>query len=476
MNTKGKINLASALLFLAIFCRSVSVISAAPAGAPEEQQLSGNFSASLSELSDSASGPSDGDDTSDDGGTSDGNGTSDGDDIEEWEDGWDYEAEDFAPAIGQEGNFSVFTDTPSQLPDDDPAAGNDPAINNNPAADNDPTTNNDPAADGTSNDPAGISPANTYPSGGGASSGGAVREEVLRKPKLLLESSSLSEKELTPGSSEKLDVTLRNKSPRQSIYNLKISLSNASGELQLTRNSFYYEKVNPGAGICLSENIKISGSVKSVCVPLVFTFSYEDSKGNEISDTENLNLMISQPLRMELEAASVPELLYASETVEIPVKAVNPGRTQACNVRITLSAPGLFPKEEAFLGTIEAGTAGEGTLRVYVGTRTMESIGNDPGTADTEKYGSITGKFILRYEDESGTSYETEADFQSEIKKAQILSLKVEEEQPNSWWISVLAVVFLALLAVIVLLIRLIRRKNILLEEARKERNPQNAT
>lgn len=408
-----------------------------------EQQLPGNLSASLSDLSVSDSG------------------TADEDDIEEWEDQWDVESETSDPVIGEEINFPVFTDTPTELPDEDPTEDKNPTAEENVSPE----------------DHTGTSPVNSYTSGGRASSGSTTREEVIRKPKLILESSNLSEKELNPGSTEQLEVTLRNKSPKQAIYNLKISLANASGELQLTQSTFYYDKINPGGGIHLSESIKVSGNIQSVCVPLVFNFTYEDSKGNEATDTETLNLFISHSLRMELEAASIPEVLYASETVEIPVKAMNLSRTEAYNARITLSATGLFPKEEAFLGTIEAGTAGEGTLRVYTGTRTMKSIGNDPGAADSEKYGPITGTITLQYEDASGTSYQIESDFQSEIKKAQILSLKVEEEeQPNPWWISILAAAFLALLAVIILLIRLIRRKNILLEEAQKERNPQNAS
>ena len=57
--------------------------------------------------------------------------------------------------------------------------------------------------------------------------------------------------------------------------------------------------------------------------------------------------------------------------------------------------------------------------------------------------GRITGKLILTYEDAAGNSYEESTEFESEIKEAKIQSLKIEDDQEetNSWWYSVIAVI-----------------------------------
>ena len=56
------------------------------------------------------------------------------------------------------------------------------------------------------------------------------------------------------------------------------------------------------------------------------------------------------------------------------------------------------------------------------------------------------------------------------IKKAQIQSLKIEDDQEetNSWWYSVIAVIAVLLVSVILLLLGKLHKKNILLEETRK--------
>ena len=107
-------------------------------------------------------------------------------------------------------------------------------------------------------------------------------------------------------------------------------------------------------------------------------------------------------------------------------------------------------------------------MKVYVGTRTMEAIGNDPGTTDAEKYGSVSGTLTLTYEDAFGTVHEETKDYQTEIKKAQILSLNVAEEKEtgNSWWYSIFAVVTVFLILLILALIGSLRRKSRLLKEA----------
>ena len=82
----------------------------------------------------------------------------------------------------------------------------------------------------------------------------------------------------------------------------------------------------------------------------------------------------------------------------------------------------------------------------------------------------MAGKFILTYEDSSGNSHETTTEFTFQIKDGQIQSLKIdtEQEETNSWWYSILAVLaFLIISTILILLVRL-HKKTVLLEEVRK--------
>ena len=310
------------------------------------------------------------------------------------------------------------------------------------------------------------------PAGGGGDQGGGGEsletEKIIHQPKMLLDTCNLSGKTLEAGSSEHLTASFRNRSASEEMYNLKITAAYAGNGLKLGKNSWYFTKVSPGENAVLESLLAVAKDAESAENTLTFTFEYEDSKGTASTGTETLELTVTQPVRMELESMDVPTVVYASDTEELSVKALNLSRTKVYNARIRLSGTGLFPTEEVFLGNLEAGTEGEGVMKVYVGTRTMEEIGNDPGTSDAEKYGPVSGTLTLTYEDGLGNVHEETKEYQTEIKKAQILSLHVSEEKEtgNSWWYSVFAVVTAFLLLLILALVRSLRRKTQLLKGA----------
>ena len=154
-----------------------------------------------------------------------------------------------------------------------------------------------------------------------------------------------------------------------------------------------------------------------------------------------------------------------------------------------LEADGLSPKETAFLGNVDEGTASEGTIRVYVkgstGNKSSKSQSvaeagslsnnvsdeNDATSQNTSiSPDQITGKLILIYEDSTGNSYQTAVDFSSEIKESQIQSLKVEDsqEETNSWWYSIFAILAVLFIIIVLFLMSRLHKKSVLLEEARK--------
>ena len=313
---------------------------------------------------------------------------------------------------------------------------------------------------------------------GGGSSSGSTSEKILHKPQILLEDNNLSGQILKAGAVMEMSVTFRNKSRSQNVFGLKISLSTETKGIEFERNSFYVQRLTPGEAITLKQKITIAEDCDPGQATISFSLDYEDSKATAATGTETLSFQIIQPSRAKLEASDIPSILYTMDTVEIPVKAMNLGRDNLYNASVRLEADGLNPKEIAFLGTIEAGTAAQGSLRVYVKGKSesqtqnnSEKINEEESPADDVTLpGRITGKLILTYEDASGYSYEESTEFESEIKEAKIQSLKVEgdQEETNSWWYSIIAVLAGLLVSVILFLAGKLHKKNILLEEARK--------
>ena len=313
-------------------------------------------------------------------------------------------------------------------------------------------------------------------SGGGAGGGGGylggesgeAAEEILHQPKLLLETCSLSDVSLKAGAEEPMKVQFRNRSETQTIYNLKVTASTDTKAVQPLRNSWYFSSVAPGETVAIEDGVKVAMATEDTSAVLSFDFEYEDKKGTAVSGKESMPLLIGQPTEVELHNAAFPAVIYATDTQEFSIQALNLSRVPVYNVRIKLSGTGLFPTEDVFIGNMDAGTEGNGAMQVYVGTRTMQAVGHDSGTEDVEKYGQVNGTITLQYEDASGETHTQTETFQSEIKKPKVLSLEADDTQEtNAWWISVFAAVGAGMLLVIVVLALRLRKKSALLHDTR---------
>ena len=313
-------------------------------------------------------------------------------------------------------------------------------------------------------------------SGGGAGGGGGysggesgeAAEEILHQPKLLLETCSLSGVSLKAGAEEPMKVQFRNRSETQTIYNLKVTASTDTKAVQPLRNSWYFSSVAPGETVAIEDGVKVAMATEDTSAVLSFDFEYEDKKGTAASGKESMPLLIDQPTEVELHNAAFPAVLYATDTQEFSIQALNLSRIPVYNVRIQLSGTGLFPAEDVFIGNMDAGTEGNGAMQIYVGTKAMQAIGDDSGTEDVEKYGPVNGTITLQYEDASGETHTQTETFQSEIKKPKVLSLEADDTQEtNAWWISVFAAVGAGMLLVIVVLALRLRKKSALLHDTR---------
>lgn len=313
-------------------------------------------------------------------------------------------------------------------------------------------------------------------SGGGAGGGGGysggesgeAAEEILHQPKLLLETCSLSDVSLKAGAEEPMKVQFRNRSETQTIYNLKVTASTDTKAVQPLRNSWYFSSIAPGETVAIEDGVKVAMATEDTSAVLSFDFEYEDKKGTAVSGKESVPLLIGQPTEVELHNAAFPAVLYATDTQEFSIQALNLSRVPVYNVRIKLLGTGLFPAEDVFIGNMDAGTEGNGAMQVYVGTKTMQAIGDDSGTEDVEKYGPVNGTITLQYEDASGETHTQTETFQSEIKKPKVLSLEADDTQEtNAWWISIFAAVGAGMLLVIVVLALRLRKKSALLHDTR---------
>lgn len=220
----------------------------------------------------------------------------------------------------------------------------------------------------------------------------------------------------------------------------------------------------------MSNRIQTSVDAKEGVASVMLSFEYEDRKGTAATGTEETEFFVKQKISTQLDCDAIPVEVYSTDTVNLGIHVKNLGRTEIYNARVVLKGTGMFPKEEIFLGNMEAGTESTGTLRIFVGTRTMEASGRDKGTDEKEMYGKVKGKIKLRYEDGEGNPYEQVKEYETNIQRPRLQTLNIEKpKKANNWWYSVFAAAGGGMACLIFWLMHRIRKQKILLEEIRRE-------
>ena len=215
--------------------------------------------------------------------------------------------------------------------------------------------------------------------------------------------------------------------------------------IALKTGSFYFESVAPQETIELTTTLLVSPAAEQKNIPLEFSFDYENNQGTAYTGTEQVGISVRQSVQAVMEGFTLPEKVYALENITAGLKIRNMGRAPVYNVRVELSGEGLFPVESIFAGNMEAGASFDGSMKIYVGNKKMETAGEETEGDEKEKYGSVTGKLMLTYEDAFGKTYTQEQEITTVIQKPQITELKVEKEkkETNQWWVVSLVLVFM---------------------------------
>lgn len=283
-------------------------------------------------------------------------------------------------------------------------------------------------------------------SGGFSSGGGASQEtepEVIHQPKIILESCSLSKEKLEAGKSYAISAIFKNCNSKRAISNMKVTLSLDNNNIQFEKTSFYIDSVKAGDSFTVQSKLEIASITDQGNYPVQFNFEYDDVDGNSYSAAETISLAVKQPLNVSLDEAAIPQEVYSTDTISVPVSVINSSRAPLYNVTISLECDGLVPVQSVFLGNMEAGTQMANEMKVYVGSK-----------VEGEKYGETAGVMKLTYQDAYGELNEQTVNMSTTILEPEILKLNVEQAQPetNGWKGMILAVVFIILTGTIVFL------------------------
>lgn len=264
-------------------------------------------------------------------------------------------------------------------------------------------------------------------------------EKPTSQPKIIVSNYSMDPAEITAGQEFSASIELKNTSDIKSVQNMTVTVSSDCPTISFTdpTNAYYFEKVKKNGTAQLTLHLKADVATVPGRYHILLAIEYDDNEAKTLTASGSAEVAIGQPVRVEMDAPTIAQEVNAGDTFPLQLNVMNLGRGKVFNVCCTLDAPGLITSGSTFIGNLEAGTAGQGTMNVFAGT--MDMTGGDAGSG---KYGLSKGTITLVYEDENGKEYTQSYNVSTTIKEAIIQTgTQQTEEKPETaseWWISLL--------------------------------------
>ncbi len=191
-------------------------------------------------------------------------------------------------------------------------------------------------------------------------------------PRLMVTDYSLDSGVLMPGAAGKLTVTLKNTNNKRAIVNLKLTLSDDSGDLiQNGMNTRFVNAVYAGGTYSLEAELTARHSAAVGRHSLTLTTEYEDEEFQSYSSSDTLYVDVRQTADLSFSGAELPAKIVEGDTVTVTLTLMNTGKAQLSNCKADFDIKGLLGGGTAFGGALAAGAGKPVTadLRAQSGAR-----------------------------------------------------------------------------------------------------------
>ena len=254
--------------------------------------------------------------------------------------------------------------------------------------------------------------------------GDGTEEKIdASQPRLMVTEYSLDTKSLKPGKESELKITLKNYSSTKALRNIKLSITEESGDIKpVGTGTQYVERIY--AGSSYTWKIKLTAAKTAQIGEHAVTVSseYEDKYYTAYSGSDVLRLNVKQKTGLDYSGMQLPAKVVEGDTVTIDMSFMNTGKCKIRNLKIDFDIPNLESGGTTFVGEIEAGESGAGSANLRA----------------TNTLGETKGKITITYEDEFGEEYTKTVDIATVIEKkveAKIDEDEKEEKKNPQWWL-----------------------------------------
>lgn len=263
-----------------------------------------------------------------------------------------------------------------------------------------------------------------------------VTETPTSEPKVIVSDSQVDHQPVQAGQDFAMTITLKNTSTIKSVQNMTVTATSDCTTMEFTdkSNTFYFSKLGKGSTAQITLHLKGDLTTAPGTYHINLALGYDDSDAKPQTGAGSAEISIGQDIHVEMDAPMMPKDVNVGDNFPLQLNVMNLSRAKAYNVRCVLNVPGLIAAGSAFIGNLEAGTAGQSSLNIFAGTKDNGSNG---------PYGLAQGKITLTYEDQNGKQYSTDYTVSTTIDQPTVQTSaqqsKATPQTASEWWISLAA-------------------------------------
>lgn len=259
---------------------------------------------------------------------------------------------------------------------------------------------------------------------------GKAKEESKENnssPRLMVTDYKIDNGFITPDGSTNLKITIKNTNINKAVSNIKLSLSDESGEIKSDgTGTKYVPTISAGGEYVWTVKLTAANTAAANEHKLSLNMEYEDENHSPYSASDTLLVQVRQSASLDYSGAQLPVKVIQGNVTTVTLTLMNTGKSTLYNCMFEFSVDGLNGGGSTFVGTINAGESGTGNANLRV---------------SEEFLGKVSGTLTISYEDDYGEKYTKTVDVQTVIEeKAEPTDIMNEEEekQNNLWWLFLL--------------------------------------
>lgn len=247
-------------------------------------------------------------------------------------------------------------------------------------------------------------------------------------PRFMVTGYELSEKSLSPEKPAVLKVTFKNYSSTKALYNIKLSLTDPSGDiLSVGMPTKYVNNIYAGSSYTWELELKAINTATIGQHDLYITAEYEDKYFNSYASNDTVRVDVKQTVKLSYSGAILPKKVIQGDTQTVTINLMNTGKSIIYNCALDFNIEGMQSGGSVFVGNIAPAMNVQSSANLRVDSDTLDEV---------------TGKITITYEDDYGKEYKETVDVSTIIEeKIEQVAITTEDENEKKnplWWLFIL--------------------------------------